>query len=549
MSSNKAWIIGGPGTLLPPPLESFLSWSLCISCLSVSCYHYVRTNVVLPFYQRWKIHLRSLLLLKAKEEKEEFVYMPLTTHSRTELQRCTVEERLEQLILALCHYASSQNNDTQKVDTVNSKEETISRAIQTIESTTDATLVHLLRANDMCRRLASLALRSSSSSSSSSCAKQGIKQRLKKLYPQLLTLPPSPSSADTTNNNLTISLILPLYKESVEHVKSTLQHAYQHCTYPKRVEVILVDANHSPHKDNNTDSVYHSLVQDFTATSSTNNQTTCVWKDIKVCIYTKGGGRGPSLNYGATQSGGDIYTFCHSDTLLPHSWDVAIQTTLSSSPDINSPTNNNCHEKEAMVVQQQQQQHRVNACAFHFGIGRISNTVIPGLSAVETTANLRSKWFVLPYGDQTLSLYSNVFTFLGGYPDQCLMEDYELVSLLRTRSSFLSSFSSKCHGNEKRDKMYKEELVLVPSADGRTNNNNNNSSSKSYKALCSPRRWSKFGVLYVTYMNSYFVNLYAKGLHSDDLYCLYYKCKEKPYRFDGDLSPWEVIMKDEIVNL
>mmetsp|Transcript_33920 Transcript_33920/g.41590 ORF Transcript_33920/g.41590 Transcript_33920/m.41590 type:complete len:93 (+) Transcript_33920:531-809(+) len=70
------------------------------------------------------------------------------------------------------------------------------------------------------------------------------------------------------------------------------------------------------------------------------------------------------------------------------------------------------------------------------------------------------------------------------------MEDYELVSLFRTRAALLG---------EDELKMFTEGT-----------------------AFCSPRRWQKFGVLYVTFMNSKFVNLYAGGMAADDLYRVYY---------------------------
>jgi hypothetical protein len=105
----------------------------------------------------------------------------------------------------------------------------------------------------------------------------------------------------------------------------------------------------------------------------------------------------------------------------------------------------------------------------------------------------------------------DMFDFLGGFPDQCLMEDYELVVLLRKRAALLNVSSEK----------YRETVKIVPGK----------------PALCSPRRWQKFGVLYVTFMNSKFVNLYCGGLGPDELFKLYYGC-DPPQR-KSQLSPWE----------
>jgi len=75
------------------------------------------------------------------------------------------------------------------------------------------------------------------------------------------------------------------------------------------------------------------------------------------------------------------------------------------------------------------------------------------------------------------------------------MQDYELVALLRKRAALLDDG----HGPG-------EALKIIPGE----------------PALCSPRRWQKFGVLFVTFMNSKFVNLYSGGLGPDQLYVLYY---------------------------
>ena len=97
--------------------------------------------------------------------------------------------------------------------------------------------------------------------------------------------------------------------------------------------------------------------------------------------------------------------------------------------------------------------------------------------------------------------------------DQCLMEDYELVAILRKRAALLPKMSSRFE---------KEELTIISGE----------------PALCSPRRWQKFGVLYVTFMNSYLVNPYAFGMGPDALLFSLYYGQELPKR-TSTLSPWE----------
>jgi hypothetical protein len=46
-------------------------------------------------------------------------------------------------------------------------------------------------------------------------------------------------------------------------------------------------------------------------------------------------------------------------------------------------------------------------------------------------------------------------------------------------------------------------------------------------AYCSPRRWQKFGVLYVTFMNSKLVNLYAGGMGPDELVPIFWASSSK----------------------
>ena len=100
------------------------------------------------------------------------------------------------------------------------------------------------------------------------------------------------------------------------------------------------------------------------------------------------------------------------------------------------------------------------------------------------------------------------------------MEDYELVAILRKRAALLPKLSS--------GKFEEEELKIISGE----------------PALCSPRRWQKFGVLYVTFMNSYLVNLYASGMGPDELFRLYYG--QNLSKRKSSLSPWEDVMSSLI---
>ena len=100
-----------------------------------------------------------------------------------------------------------------------------------------------------------------------------------------------------------------------------------------------------------------------------------------------------------------IISFVHADTVLPCNWDVKVKEGLE----------------------------KFTAVAFTFGMKDV--WMVGGGVWVEMCVFLRCLFFNLPYGDQTLSLGVEEFRFLGGFPDQCIMEDYVLVDLLRHRSA------------------------------------------------------------------------------------------------------------------
>lgn len=451
--SDEPWI-GGPGTMLPTFVESTLSWLVALSMLGVSGYHYLRTIYVLPAFN--DLFHRCKLLLgssddASKQEKELVCWLELTTASRAE--KGAKADRYQQFV------------------------EYLKQTSGKMSSWTGEEILQIIRSSDVARRLVSLALRPTEENSSI-----GDSLHLKQIWSQLLQLPPPD---DAGRFSFDISVILPAYRERGTDVRFKLMRALNACKDPARVEIIVVDAGECIDLQKN--------VQDMSV----------VWGSLKVIPFTSGGGRGPCLNYGASQASGRIFSFVHSDTTLPSHWDRKIVHALDAKP---------CGV-------------RANSCAFSFGIdtsleGLNGGPYPPGIKAVETTANWRTQMYSLPYGDQTLSVPAVVFRYLGGFPDQCLMEDYELISLLRRRAALLSKFGIK----------ERERLVII----GGT------------PAYCSPRRWQKFGVLYVTFMNSKVVNLYAGGMDPDSLFMKYYG-RPSPGR-TSELAPWEVELENLTVD-
>ena len=509
-------LLGGPNTALPRPTESALSWSLCLSCLGVSGYHYLRTTVVVPALSFVRAQVRRLthvlvalpvrLVTSSSQPLQplqpdvaphtyELAWVPLTTHSRSELDRATPRQRCGQLVRLLGQLLQVVNDDG---------------------------IVVTLRRNHVARRLASLVMRpycradaagtsttTTTATSTTSSSKMTtllrehpeseVVQSLARVWPQLLALPPL---RDTYEYD--ISLILPAFREGGAAICRKLTYAKDSCVDCSRVEIILVDAGGCQ--------ILDAVLETNQAESHDghDNKGGKQWGCLKVVTFSGGGGRGPCLNFGAANACGKILTFCHSDTQLPMEWDRSIVEAFHEGDEGRGTK----RKKAACAV-------RSNSCAFAFGIdtspaGLNGGPCPPGIKAVETTANLRTHLYSLPYGDQCLSIPSDVFHYIGGFPDQCLMEDYELVSLLRKRSALLPKL-----GVAQRERL---QILGGP------------------PALCSPRRWQKFGVLYVTWMNSKFVNLYARGLHPDDLFRLYYGAP--PPAREQEMSPWEIELQE-----
>jgi len=512
---SRAPILGGPQSSLPFVVESFLSWSLCISCLSVSGYHYVIGTILTPrivqvrkyvssllHVSNWKKILQQAHLSEQSEGNSNVpvdlleYWLPLTITSRNEIDRVSVRQRHDQLKTLLQKLGVSFHDEKD--------------------------LIRIIRSSEACRRLATLMMRpiqSTEMSQSKTNSKKDssflsnillnspeleLPKKLRNIWSELLLLP-IPLKRNENEFQFSISMIVPAFREKGTDLIIKLEKAMNNATAPERIQVVIVDAGQCI-----------DLQQEISQLQNSQSVLKCRFGEIRYVEFEDGGGRGPCLNFGAKNATGECLTFCHSDTALPKAWDTKIISTLvrtaSTSPSV--------------VLS--------NSCAFSFGIDTSEEGLLagcgtstcyyypPGIKAVETTANMRTHMYSLPYGDQVLSVPSSVFHYLGGFPDQCLMEDYELVGLLRKRAALLPKFLNKVS-----DSNYpkKEQLAIIGGD----------------PALCSPRRWQKFGVLYVTFMNSKFVNLYAGGLSPDGLFQLYYSCPPPSRRHER--SPWELALE------
>lgn len=125
-----------------------------------------------------------------------------------------------------------------------------------------------------------------------------------------------------------------------------------------------------------------------------------VAKNSGARLITSPPGRARQMNMGASQATGDILIFLHGDTILP--------------PDF------------APLVQQTLGQPQVAAGAFSLQL----QGCWWGLKLISRGANIRSRFFKLPYGDQAIFLRATTFHQAGGFPEQAIMEDFCLIRRL-----------------------------------------------------------------------------------------------------------------------
>lgn len=154
-------------------------------------------------------------------------------------------------------------------------------------------------------------------------------------------------------------------------------------------------------------------------------------------------GRGRQMNVGARKATGDVFLFLHADTRIDPSGLIALRDVMSASGVVGGA-------------------FRLQVDSERFGV----RCVVAG-------ANLRGRWFGLPYGDQGIFVRASVFHRLGGYPEIPLMEDLSFVRRLHREGEF----------------------VLL-----------------SHPAITSSRRWDKEGVIFTTIRNWILVTLYFMGV-------------------------------------
>jgi rSAM/selenodomain-associated transferase 2 len=125
-----------------------------------------------------------------------------------------------------------------------------------------------------------------------------------------------------------------------------------------------------------------------------------ITKDVGARFLTCEAGRGRQLAVGADHAQAPWLLFIHADTVLDADWAVVIATHINN-------------QSKA-------------------GYGRLSFDDTGVMSrCVSAGANLRSRLFGLPYGDQGLLISRQMYDQVGGYRDIPLMEDVAIARALR----------------------------------------------------------------------------------------------------------------------
>ncbi len=120
--------------------------------------------------------------------------------------------------------------------------------------------------------------------------------------------------------------------------------------------------------------------------------------------------RGGQLAAGAALATCPWLLFVHADTVLSTDWCAAAQTHLATPP-------------------------KAGYFSLRFNASGLAPRLVAGW------ANLRSRLFGLPYGDQALLISATLYDAVGGHPHQPLMEDVALARALKGKLVALNAYA------------------------------------------------------------------------------------------------------------
>lgn len=161
------------------------------------------------------------------------------------------------------------------------------------------------------------------------------------------------------------------------------------------------------------------------------DQTVAIAQRHGAKVLSSTAGRAIQMNTGAGAARGHILLFLHGDTLLPNGFPQLV--------------------REAMADQ------TVAAGGFKLAVDGGGFA----LRLVETLANLRAKYFKMPYGDQAIFLKAALFNTIGGFPQIVLMEDFALIRKLSKKGSIKIVSESALTSNRRYHKLGITRTMLI----------------------------------------------------------------------------------------
>jgi len=242
-------------------------------------------------------------------------------------------------------------------------------------------------------------------------------------------------SIETPNSSFTVSIIIPTLNEA-----SCLSAALASVQGIPDVEVVVVDGG-------------------------SNDGTLDIAASHGVRLLRGPRGKAAQMNLGAALARGNILLFLHADTQLPENWKELVQKELDE-PDVVAGA-------FRLRIQGPRQAFRI----------------------IERLANFRSTRFQMPYGDQALFLKADLFHKLGGFPNFVIMEDFEIIRVLK-RFGRVSTLEAP--------------------------------------AVTSARRWLERGLLRTTLINQTIILFYFLGVSPGRLERLYGRGMGNPKRAHTD---------------
>lgn len=158
------------------------------------------------------------------------------------------------------------------------------------------------------------------------------------------------------------------------------------------------------------------IIRELIVTDGGSRDMTCrIADEVGAVLVTGPASRGGQLRRAAQEAKGRWLLVLHADTVLEPGWarEVAAQIERSQDP----------------------------ACfRLQFTIRGMMPAIVAGW------ANLRTRLFGLPYGDQGLLIRRDTYENAGGYPDVPLMEDVALVRALKVKPVLLTARARTCPG-------------------------------------------------------------------------------------------------------